>query len=199
MESLTSKTPIGRQSLAAPRLFQLTAFPACVGRGRKGPTGDPQDGRVVASAPVFDRRVLSQITKQVRRHTSSVNLFVTQQHPHCERGARRVARGNTTGNVAVSHAQIYRSSSKMFQKATAQSPERTSASSARCWRNSSSRRTSRSPEIQLRGVRKPTEELALQSGSSSGSTVKDQPRCSAMHWNVPSIISAKKLSTSPTM
>ena len=67
MEPLIPKTSIGRQLLAAPRLCQLAVFPECMGRGRKGPTGDPQDGRVATSAPVFDSVCASPIYQAIGR------------------------------------------------------------------------------------------------------------------------------------
>ena len=67
LRSLTLRTSIDRQCLAAPRLCQLTVFPECMGRGRKGPTGDPHDGRVATSAPVFDSVCASPVYQAIGR------------------------------------------------------------------------------------------------------------------------------------
>jgi hypothetical protein len=81
MESLIPKTPIGRQLLAAPRLCQVT-----VRDGQVGPTGDPQDGRVATSAPVFDSACASPIDQAIGR------AHLIRQCIRCVRVITRVAK-----------------------------------------------------------------------------------------------------------
>jgi hypothetical protein len=83
---LTSKTSIGRQLLAAPRLCQLAVFPECMGRGRKSPTGDPQDGQVATIAPVFDSVCTSPI------YQASGRAHLVCQCTRCVRVITRAAK-----------------------------------------------------------------------------------------------------------
>jgi hypothetical protein len=73
MESLTSKTPTSRQLLAAPRVCQMTVI-------KRVPRAIPRMGELASAPQSSIRRVLSQITKQVGRHTLSVNLFVARNN-----------------------------------------------------------------------------------------------------------------------